>query len=89
MQPPGLSCLLFDPMDNSRKQIISLAIAIALMVLSALWIARAVVRFSNLQMDFDDAYQYAVAEKRGLVLVSFDSDFDRTERKRKVPAELL
>ena len=55
MQPPGLSCLLFDPMDNSRKQIISLAIAIALMVLSALWIARAVVRFSNLQMDFDEA----------------------------------
>lgn len=31
-------------------------------------------------LDFDDAYQYAVAEKYGLTIVSFDSDFDRTTR---------
>src|SRR5436305_12825895 len=29
-------------------------------------------------LDFDDAYQYRVAEKYGLTIVSFDSDFDRT-----------
>ncbi len=40
-------------------------------------------------LDFDDAYQYAVAEKYDLQLVSFDKDFDRTERKRKEPAEVL
>ena len=40
-------------------------------------------------LDFDDAYQYAVAEKHDLQLVSFDKDFDRTERKRKEPAEVL
>ena len=40
-------------------------------------------------LDFDDAYQYAVAEKHDLQLVSFDRDFDRTERKRKEPAEVL
>lgn len=40
-------------------------------------------------LDFDDAYQYAVAEKYDLQLVSFDRDFDRTERKRKEPAEVL
>ncbi|MBI2359860.1 MAG: type II toxin-antitoxin system VapC family toxin [Deltaproteobacteria bacterium] len=39
-------------------------------------------------LDFDDAYQYAVAEKHGLGLVSFDSDFDRTRRGRKAPSEI-
>jgi len=40
-------------------------------------------------LDFDDAYQYVAAEKYGLVLLSFDADFDRTERGRKTPAEAL
>ena len=40
-------------------------------------------------LDFDDAYQYAVAAKYELQLVSFDTDFDQTERKRKKPAEVL
>ena len=29
------------------------------------------------KLDYDDAYQYALAEKDNLILVSFDSDFDR------------
>lgn len=37
-------------------------------------------RFS---LDFDDAYQYVVAEKYGLEIVSFDSEFDRTEKGRR------
>lgn len=40
-------------------------------------------------LDFDDAYQYVAAEKRKLVLVSFDKDFDRTPKGRKTPAEIL
>jgi hypothetical protein len=39
-------------------------------------------------LDFDDAYQYLAAEKYGLTLVSFDSDFDRTERGRRTPADV-
>lgn len=39
-------------------------------------------------LDFDDAYQYVVAEKHGLSLVSFDSDFDRTRCGRKAPSEI-
>lgn len=39
-------------------------------------------------LDFDDAYQYTAANKYNLTLVSFDSDFDRTERGRKTPAEV-
>jgi predicted nucleic acid-binding protein len=41
------------------------------------------------QLDFDDAYQYVAAEKHSLTLVSFDGDFDRTERGRKTPSEVL
>ncbi len=40
-------------------------------------------------LDFDDAYQYVAAEKYNLTVVSFDTDFDRTPRGRKTPAELL
>jgi predicted nucleic acid-binding protein len=39
-------------------------------------------------LDFDDAYQYVSAEKYGLTLISFDSDFDRTERGRKLPSSI-
>jgi len=40
-------------------------------------------------LDFDDAYQYAVAEKYGLTIVSFDADFDHTEQGRKTAGEIL
>lgn len=40
-------------------------------------------------LDFDDAYQYTAAEKYNLTIVSFDSDFDRTERGRKTPGEIV
>lgn len=36
-------------------------------------------------LDFDDAYQYAVAVIHGLDIISFDTDFDRTEIGRKEP----
>ena len=41
------------------------------------------------QLDFDDAYQYAAAEKYNLIIVSFDKGFDKTVRGRKAPAEIL
>jgi hypothetical protein len=51
------------------------------------------VRVSHLTsisaLDFDDAYQYVAAEKYGLTIVSFDSDFDKTERGRVTPAQAL
>ena len=36
-------------------------------------------------LDFDDSYQYTVAQKYGLQIMSFDADFDRTEKGRKIP----
>jgi predicted nucleic acid-binding protein len=41
------------------------------------------------RLDFDDAYQYAIAERNGLTIVSFDQDFDRTEKGRVVPEDLF
>jgi len=49
-------------------------------------VVEAVDKFS---LDFDDAYQYVAAERHGLVIVSFDSDLDRTKRGKKTPAEIL
>jgi uncharacterized protein len=43
----------------------------------------------HFKLDFDDAYQYVAARKHDLTLVSFDADFDRTDRGRKTPAEIL
>lgn len=40
-------------------------------------------------LDFDDAYQYTVAAKYEMQLISFDTDFDRTDCKRLEPIEVL
>jgi predicted nucleic acid-binding protein len=36
-------------------------------------------------LDFDDAYQFSLAEKYDLEIVSFDKDFDRTAAAEKLP----
>jgi predicted nucleic acid-binding protein len=41
------------------------------------------------KLDYDDAYQYALAEKYNLILVSFDGDFDRTKRGKATPADIF
>ncbi|MDX6578230.1 MAG: uncharacterized protein QOE96_4183 [Blastocatellia bacterium] len=41
------------------------------------------------KLDFDDAYQYVAAEQNGLTIISFDSDFDRTDKGKKTPANIL
>jgi len=38
-------------------------------------------------LDFDDAYQYTAADEHGHILVSFDTDFDRTPLKRITPKQ--
>lgn len=39
-------------------------------------------------LDFDDAYQYAVAELHGMTLVSFDAHFDGTPLGRRSPMQV-
>jgi len=40
-------------------------------------------------LDFDDAYQYVSAELLDARIISFDKDFDRTQRGRMTPGEIL
>lgn len=40
-------------------------------------------------LSFDDPYQYIAALKVGLEIVSFDPDFDRTDKKRLTPEQVL
>jgi len=63
--------------------------AVRLIRLSPVDTQRQVNVIEQLRLDFDDAYQYVVAEQYNLTLASFDSDFDHTPRGRKTPAEIL
>ncbi len=40
-------------------------------------------------LDFDDASQYVAAKARGLTVVSFDADFDKTDLRRATPMDTL
>ncbi len=50
---------------------------------------RLVEAMGRFGLDFDDAYQYLAAEQHDAVIVSFDADFDQTERGRLTPAAAL
>jgi len=66
-----------------------LNVGVAVSALSAQEMESLIEVAQRFGLDFDDAYQYAVAERYGLTIVSFDADFDRTERGRKVPKDLI
>jgi len=66
-----------------------LDVGVAVITLSAQEMESLIEVARRFGLDFDDTYQYAVAERYGLTIISFDSDFDRTERGRKTPKELL
>lgn len=40
-------------------------------------------------LDFDDAYQYVAAEAQDLIIVSFDSDFDKLHSRKLTPLEVI
>ena len=40
-------------------------------------------------LDFDDAYQYTIAKKYDLDIVSFDKHFELTDLGRKLPTEII
>jgi len=44
----------------------------------------------NISLGFDDALQYSVAKRENVeAIISFDSDFDKTDLERKEPEEVL
>jgi predicted nucleic acid-binding protein len=63
--------------------------AVALISLPPAALQGVVAVMDRYRLDFDDAYQYVVAERENAMIVSFDSDFDRTVRGRQTPAQML
>lgn len=43
----------------------------------------------SFDLDLDDAYPYVAVTSRELQLVSFDTDFDRTDLERLEPQDVL
>jgi hypothetical protein len=59
------------------------------LTVSAIDLENVIEQAQRHHLDFDDAYQYAIAELHDLVILSFDGDFQHTPRGRKTPAEIL
>ncbi len=62
---------------------------VVLISLAPVAMPQVVAVMERYQLDFDDAYQYVVAERENAVIVTFDGDFDRTERGRLTPGQVL
>ncbi len=41
------------------------------------------------KFDFDDSYQFSMAQKFGLTIVTFDKDFNAKGIKKKTPEEII
>lgn len=62
---------------------------VALISLPAAAMTDVVAAMDGFGLDFDDAYQYVVAERENASLISFDAHFDQTDRGRMTPAQVL
>jgi hypothetical protein len=62
---------------------------VALVTLESVDMERLVAVINDFGLDFDDAYQYVAAERYEVELVSFDGDFDGTERGRVTPGDIV
>lgn len=69
-----------DVLIDGEVILISLIPSVMLQIVTAM---------EHYKLDFDDAYQYVVAEQEDAVIVSFDSDFDQTQRGRQTPGQVL
>jgi predicted nucleic acid-binding protein len=86
----GLILLRRNKADAFRKFLADMILGAGTKVafLKADEIARVIDLTATFSLDFDDAYQYATAEKYDLTLVSFDRDFDKTTRGRTEPSAI-
>jgi len=62
---------------------------VQLVRLSPFAMEHVVAIMDRFNLDFDDAYQYVVAEREEAVLISFDKDFERTDLVWQTPAQIL
>ena len=81
----GIVTLRLEKPDLYKKFIADLVVEAGVNIISleAEEIYDVLEAASNFRLDFDDAYQYISARNSNLELISFDTDFDRTDIKRK------
>lgn len=76
--------------DGFRRLVMDLSLAgVAVADLSLDELIPVVDAMDRHALDFDDAFNFTVAEKFGLTIVSLDSDYDRTPRGRLTPAQVV
>ena len=87
----SIGMLLFRRKQSEvfRRFLADVNTSLMMVSLTAKDLDRVIDASTAFNLDFDDAYQYTVAGKYDLTIVSFDADFDRTDRGRKQPAALL
>jgi uncharacterized protein len=57
--------------------------------LDALDLLDVIDNIKRFKLDFDDAYQYTVARKYDLIIVTFDKDFNVRDINKKSPEEII
>ncbi|MBX3164547.1 MAG: type II toxin-antitoxin system VapC family toxin [Bacteroidetes bacterium] len=62
---------------------------IELLSLNSVELLEVMDNIQKLKLDFDDAYQYSVAKKYDLTIVTFDKDFNVKGIKRKNPTDII
>lgn len=62
---------------------------VSLASLSAMLMSRVADIIDKFQLDFDDAYQYVIAERENAMIVTFDKDFDAIPKGRQTPSQVL
>lgn len=75
-----LAAFLEDLFENGSVEIATLTPA------NMKTMADVMKRFS---IDFDDAYHYVAAKEKGVSIVSYDKDFDKTDCKRLTPESMM
>lgn len=78
----------YEVLDNFTKDL-STANGVRIIDISSEEIKKVVETSKKYNLDFDDALQYFVAKREKLVIISYDKDFDKTPKKRKVPEQVL
>lgn len=63
--------------------------AVCLVTVPPALMGKIVSSIKEFGLDFDDAYRYVAAEQTDARIVSYDKDFDRMDRKRLLPADIL
>ncbi len=87
----SIGMLLFRRKQSEvfRRFLADVNTSLTMVSLTAKELDRVIDASTAFNLGFDDAYQYTVASKYNLTIVSFDADFDRTDLGRKQPAALL